>query len=177
MNNNASNSGNTAAKKKRKFNFIDFLIVLLVVALIAVAIYATSPWSHIQRLWGADEVVIDYIVEIRGVDEQFISLIEGGDAAINSVTKGNMGVVTDVERDTKTTSLHYTVDENGGVHGVLHEYPDKYDITVHIEATAEYKTDVGYTVDGCRVAVGEELFFRFPRFSCSGYCVAIDTNS
>ena len=127
-NTSISNNGNTAVKKKRKFNFIDFLIVLLLVALIAVTVYATSPWSHIEKLWGADKVVLDYTVEIRGVDDQFISLIESGDIAINSVTKGNMGVVTDIERDTKTTSLYYPPDSHGEVQGSLVEHPNKYDI-------------------------------------------------
>lgn len=174
---NISHNGNSAVKKKRRFNFIDFLIILLIVALIAVLIYAFSPWSQIKKLWASNEVILDYTVEIRGVDDEFVDLIKNGDSAINSVTKSSLGTVTAIGGIEKNTELDYTVAEDGTVQGVLSESPDKYDITVHIRATAEYEVGKGYSVNGCRVAVGEELFFRFPRYSCSGFCVALDKNS
>ena len=179
MNNNASHTGNNALinKKKRRFNVIDLLILLVIAVIIFVTVYAISPWSQLQKLWNENEVTLRYAVEIRGVDSKFINLIEEGDVAVNSVSKSSLGTVSSIESIEKSTALDYTVDESGVAHGVLTEYPDKYDITVHITATAKYEAGVGYTVNGCRVAVGEELYVRFPEFSCSGYCVAIDTNS
>ena len=167
----------TAVKKKRKFNFIDLLIVFLIVAVVGVAVYAFSPWSQIKKLWISNEVVLDYTVEIRGVDDEFIDLIKSGDSAINSITKSSLGKVTAIGEVDRSTTLDYSENEDGNVQGILKEDPNKYDITVHIRATAEYEAGKGYIVNGCRVAVGEELFFRFPQFSCSGFCVALDTNS
>ena len=179
MNNNVShNSGGASAKKKkRKFNIVDFFIVLISVMLIVVLIYAFSPWSQIQKLWNQNEVTLKYTVEIRGVDKAYGELIKKGDQVINSVNKNSLGKVSGMEPLEVSQVLSYETDENGDAHGVLLDQPDKYDLTVHITATAEYEKGVGYTVNGCRIAVGEELFFRFPQFTCSGYCVAIDTNS
>lgn len=179
MNNSTSHSGNTPnmKKKKRKFNLVDLFIVLIVAIIIFVLIYVISPWSHLEKLWTSDEITFQYAVEIRGVDANFINLIKEGDTALNSVNKNSLGSISSIEEIKKNSVLDYTVDENGVAYGILTEYPDKYDITVHITATAKHEEGVGYTVNGCRVAVGEELFLRFPNFTCSGYCVAIDTNS
>lgn len=179
MNNNSSLNSNssTVKKKKRRFNVVDLLIIIIIAIIIFIAVYSISPWSQVQKLWNSDDITFQYAVEIRGVDSNFINLIKEGDTAVNSVTKNSLGSVSDIEKIEKSTVLDYITDENGVVHGVLTEYPNKYDITVHITATAKYEEGVGYTVNGCRVAVGEELYFRFPDFSCSGYCVAIDTNS
>lgn len=180
MNNNniSHNQGGTSVKKKkRKFNIVDFFIALIAVMIIVVLVYAFSPWSQIQKLWNQNEISLQYTVEIRGVDEQFSDLIKKGDQAINSVNKNSLGTVSGIESVEISKVLNYEMDESGVAHGVLLDDPDKFDITVHITATAEYEKGVGYTVNGCRIAVGEELFFRFPQFTCSGYCVAIDTNS
>ena len=177
-NNNISHNSVNAEKKKRKFNFIDFLIVFLILSFVALLIYSFSPWSQIKKIWSTNEVVLDYTVEIRGVDEQFIDMIKAGDSAINSVTKSALGSVTAIGAIEKNAILDYTVsEEDGTVQGILSESPDKYDITVHIRTTAEYEAGKGYTVNGCRIAVGEELYLRFPQYSCSGFCVALDRNS
>lgn len=174
MNNN--NIAPNNKKNKRKFNVIDFFIIVIILAVVAVLIYTISPWSQIKKIWSTDEVTFNYAVELRGVDANFISLIKEGDAVINSVTKDSFGKVTGIENVTKSQTISYTKDENGA-QGVLVDNSNLYDITVHISATAEYEEGVGYTVNGCRVAVGEQLFFRFPNYEGSGYCVAIDTKS
>lgn len=178
MNNNPSSNGvgSSTPKKKRKFNLVDLLIVIIAATIIFLLVYSFSPWTYMNNLWNANETTFQYAVEIRGVDANFINLIEKGDVAVNSITKNSLGTVSDIEKIEKSSVLDYAKDENGVYHGVLTEYPDKYDITLYITATAKYEQGVGYTVNGCRVAVGEELYFRFPNFSCSGYCVAIDTN-
>lgn len=170
--NNITNNGN-GAKKSGKFNVVDFLIILIAVAIIAVFVYAVSPWSQIKKLLNQDEVNIQYVVEIRGVDKEFCNLIKDKDAVIDNVTKKSLGKVSSVESIDVSTELNYQIDENNNISGILVEDPQKYDITLVITANAEYEENVGYTVNGCRIAVGEQMFFRFPKYNCSGYCVAI----
>ena len=181
MNNNniqPVNNGNAVTKKKRKFNFIDFLILLLIVALVGTLIYAFSPWSQLKRLWTANETSIQYVVEIKGVDAEFITLIENGDSVINSVTKSSLGTVNKIDPPQQSSELYYAWNEEKlEYQGEMIVVPNKYDIIVYITATAEYKQDVGYTVNGTRIAVGEELSLRFPDFSHNGYCIAIATDS
>jgi hypothetical protein len=176
MSENVNVNKSTVAKKKRKFNVVDFFILVIIVALIAVIVYSFSSWSQIKKLWTAEEVTIDYTVELRGVDESFIDLIKKKDAVIDSVSKNSLGKVTTVESIKKSSVLGY---KDGGetIEGILVEYPDKYDITVRITAKADYEKGVGYSVNGCRIAVGEEIFCRFPKLSCTGYCVGLYANS
>ena len=45
MNNNVSPNNKVVAKKgKKKFNIIDFFVLVLVVAIIAALVYSFSPW-------------------------------------------------------------------------------------------------------------------------------------
>ena len=125
---------NTETKKKRKFNVVDFFIVVIIAALIAILVYSFSPWSKIEKLWTADEVTIDYTIELRGVDESFIDLIKKNDSVVDSVSKNSLGKVTTIESIKKSSILEHKDGE-----GILVEYPDKYDITVRITAKADYE--------------------------------------
>ncbi len=186
-NNNISPAGNgaSATKKKRKFNVIDFFILLLIVALIAALIYAFSPWSHIKKLWTTNETHLQYVVELQNVDTQFVQMIEdcddNGVMVINSVTKNDLGRVSRVDDPQERYELHYKIEE-GDVEAanptpVPVKIKDKYDITVYITATAQYEPGVGYTVNGCRIAVGEQIPLRFPNFSQNGHCIDVVTDS
>lgn len=164
-------------KKKRTFNIVDFFIVVAIILAIAILVYAFSPWSQLKKLWALDEVSIDYTVIIRDVDKADTTKIKKDDVVTNSVTKNPLGTVTNIGAITNSTVLDYIEDENGDLQGVLSENPDKYDITVHITAVANYEEGIGYTVNGCRIAVGEELYLRFPQYVHSGFCIAFDPNS
>ncbi len=164
-------------KKKRKFNVIDFFILLLIIVIIGAVIYAFSPWSQIKKLWSTDEITFQYAVELKNVDAQFIQLIQSGDSVVNSISKNSLGTVTNIDASQKSYELHYKEGVDGTVQGVLIESADKYDIVVYITTTAQYEKDVGYTVNGTRVAVGEELALRFPQYAQNGYCISIATDS
>ena len=163
-------------KKKRTFNIVDFFIVVAIILAIAILVYAFSPWSQLKKLWALDEVTIDYTIIIRDVDKSDTTKIKKGDVVTNSVTKNPLGTVTNIGAITNSTVLDYK-GEDEDLQGVLLENPDKYDITVHITAVANYEEGVGYTVNGCRIAVGEELYLRFPQYVHSGFCIAFDPNS
>ncbi len=184
MNNNTNNSSTKTKKARRKFNIIDFLILLIIFAVISASIYAIVSWSNIKSLWSTSTVELQYTVELRGVDKAFINNIKAGDAVTDAVSKNQLGTVDRVDsvkytvfdyvkkeipsEDGKTSTVNYE--------GVLSEYPDKYTVTVYISSTAEYEKGIGYTINGRRVAVGEIIEMRFPEFSSTAYCVAGNFN-
>lgn len=181
MNNNISNSSIKKKKEKRKFNIIDFLVLIIIVAVVGASIYAVVSWSNIKSLLATDQVTLQYVVEFRGVDEEFINKIEAGDIVIDAVSKNQLGTVDRVDSIEKYTVLDYKKTEIAGEDGapatttyvgVLSEYPDKYNVIVYISSSAEYESGVGYTVNGRRIAIGEAIEMRFPEFSSIGYCVA-----
>ena len=185
MNNNIANNSTKRKKAKRRFNVIDFLVLLIIVTAISVSIYAIFSWSNIKSLWSTSTVELQYTVELRGVDKEFINKIKAGDTVTDAVSKNQLGVVDNVDSIEKYTVLDYTrneiENEDGKTstvtyNGVLSEYPDKYNITVYISTTAEYESGVGYTVNGRRIAVGEAIEMRFPEFSSVAYCVAGNFN-
>lgn len=185
MNTTINKTEGQTGKPKHKFNFIDFLILLLIVAIIGTAIYAVFAWSDIKALWSTSSKDIQYIVELRGVDSDFIDNIKSNDIVIDSVSKNQLGIVqaTNTEDPYKIISYEEILDKDGNptgdYNGVLIEDKDnpKYNITVYINATAEYEKGVGYTVNGTRIAVGEVLELRFPQFTAVAYCTHISESN
>lgn len=165
--NNTNNSAVKQKKIKRKFNVVDFLVLVLIVAIIGVAIYAVVYWANIKSLWATSTTDLQYAVELRGVDQKFVDKIKNGDAVTDAVSKNQLGIVDRVDKIEKYTTFS---------EGTLVEHPDKFNITVYISATAEYEQGVGYTVNGRRIAVGEIIEMRFPNFSSVSYCVAGNFN-
>lgn len=182
MNNNVVNS--SAPKKKnskQKFNIIDFIVLVLIAAVVVGSIYAVVSWSNIKSLWTTKTVNIEYIVEFRGVDATFRDKINDGDVVIDAVSKNQLGIVNSVASIDNYKVLDYktVTEENNNVTytGELVSYPDKYNITVYITTSAEYEEGVGYTVNGRRIAVGEKIEMRFPEFSGEGYCITFAEKS
>jgi hypothetical protein len=170
MNNNSHNTVGAVKNKKRKFNFIDFLIVLVIIAIVGIVIYVFSPWAQIEKLWSDDEVELTYFVEIKDVDIQYIDSIEEGNEIINSVTKSSLGTIREIAKMEKAYIYDYVLDEKGNMTCVLLEQPTKYNITIKVVAQADFKENIGYTVNGARVAIGEILDMRLPKYTCSGKC-------
>ena len=174
---NQLNKGNStvAAKKKRggRFNLIDLIIVVIILLVIAAVVYVFAPFRWLRTMSKSESKTIQYTVEIAGVDEAFIDKIKESDLVIDAVSKNNLGTVSqEVDYHTKYTELSYAVEESETV-GVLVEYPNRYNLIVTISATAEYIEGRGYTVDGCRIAVGEKMSLRFPDYSCEAYCIGL----
>ena len=111
MNNANNNSVKNHKKPKRKFNIVDFLILLLILTVIATAIFAIASWSSIEKLWTSNKVSLQYTVELRGVDAEFINNIKPGDAVSDSVTKTQLGTVNRVDSIEKYTVLSYEAKE------------------------------------------------------------------
>lgn len=180
---NNSSNGNAAVKKKRsgRFNFIDFLLIIIAILIILTVIYVFAPFSWIKKLTSDQTRNIQYTVEISGVDEAFIDKIKENDVVVDSVSKNNMGTVVAVDSNNKYTELQYIVVENtesgsSTIEGVLSEYPGKYNLIITIYATADYNEGEGYYMNGSRIAVGEKMYLRFPDYVGEGYCIGL-TNS
>lgn len=175
---NLSNTASHSAKRQKKgFNFIDFLLIVIALCIIAGMVYLFSPVSFLRRLASKTEGMLDYTVEIQNVDIAFVEKIKENDIVVNSVTKSNIGTVTAVDHNTKYSVLDYQLDDNNTEEeqykGVMIEYPERYNIRVTISVSAEYVEGQGYDVNGVRIAVGEKLSLRFSDYVCEGYCIYV----
>lgn len=171
--NNVASQGKRNKKKQGKFNLVDFLIVLIVLLLLGSVVYLFSPISLVRRLMTEEKKNIYYTVEFQGVEEEFISKITENQTVVHSVSKNTMGTVTAVDYNTKYTELQFVENEEGEVAGVLAEHPNRYNVVVTIYSTSEYAEGVGYSVNGQRIAVGEQLSLRFPDYAAEGYCIGL----
>ncbi len=166
----ADDSAKKKGSRRYRFNFIDLLIILTVLLLVAIGISLFSPVSWIDKISKKDEVRIQYTVEFLGVDESLIEMIKEESLAVDSVSKNSLGRVRAVDASTPYSVLSY--DEVNDA-GVLSAYPDKYNVLVTIEADAKYESAEGYTINDLRIAVGEKMSLRFPDYAGEGFCISV----
>ena len=172
-------------KKQRKFNFVDFLLILLILAIIGGAVYLFSPGSFINKVGKSTEGTLMYTIEIKGVDQEYIHKIKENDFVINAVTKSTLGTVSAADATNKDVVLDCIEVKNEDIQegaeetketkyeGALVQSADQYTILVTITATADYVKGDGYFVNNCRIAVGEGFSLHFPDFAAEGYCISI----
>ncbi len=156
--------------RKRKFNIIDFLLILIVIAVIASAAYIFFPSSIIRNITADKTEEIQYTLELTGVDEEYLESIKEGDTVLDSVSKSNIGTVDAVDFGIQHTELVYSESNKAGV---LSPVSGKYNVIVTVSAAAKYKEGEGYSVNGTRIAVGEKINARFPNYICECYCISI----
>ena len=170
-----TNTARTAKKKNGRFNLVDFLLIVVLLLVIAVVIYMFAPFSKLRTWMDQEQKPIEYTVEILGVEQEFIDKIKENDVVVDSVSKNTIGKVSAVDYNTRYTELQYVSGSEENV-GVLSEHPNRYNVIITISASADYVEEEGYSVNHCRIAVGEEMSLRFPDFACNGFCIGLSVS-
>lgn len=157
-------------KQRRKFNFVDLLIILALLLLAAIVINIFTPGSVFGNYFGKEEVTIQYTVEFTNVDQTFVDKIKEADNVVDSVSKFTIGRVTAVDASTNYSELQYS---EASASAVIVTYPDRYNLLVTITVDATYEEGSGYSVRDKRIAVGEKMSLRFPDYADEGYCIDV----
>ena len=161
------------AKKRRVgFNFIDFLLVVVILAAITLALIYLVPGLN-DRMTSTGKTEITYVLEFRGVDSEFIANIQNGDGVYSVNKNFQIGTVKSVATDSYS-SLVYDADTNSGV---LTEHPSLKTLIITVKATAIYNIGEGYSVNGERIAVGREYYVKTPNFTGTAYCIEVETST
>ncbi len=155
--------GNT--KQKRRFNVVDALIILLILAVIAAAaVFVLSKGVGGRK---SNTFEIEYVVELRTVRDEFADNIKVGDRLVDSAAKYQLGEVIAVSTSPATFTGTDLV--NGAL--VYCNYPEHSDISLTVKASAETDSDGMYIIDsGYRISVGSTMYIRTPDFVGTGYC-------
>lgn len=164
------NKSTKKKSKKGRFNFIDFLLIIIALLLVAGIVHVFIPKTLIGRVTADKTYDIQYTLELTGIDEAYVNKIAENDTVIDSVSKSNIGTVAAVDYSIQYTELAYNELE---AVGVLTPVAGKYNVIVTINATAQYEQGKGYSVNGTRIAVGEKINARFPNYVCECYCISI----
>ena len=168
--NKLSGTSPKKTEKKVRFNFIDFLLIVIVLAIIASLVYVFLLSSLVKNITADETVEIQYTLELMGIDEKYLENIKEGDVVLDSVSNSNIGTVEAIDYSPQHADLVY--DEENKV-GILSPIAGRHDVVVTISATARYEAEDGYSVNGTRIAVGEKISARFPNYVCECYCISV----
>lgn len=158
------------SKTKIRFNILDALILLAIIAAVSVLLYVFvfsggSAGSPAQT----EAYALTYVVEVAEVDEAFRGKVSPGDAVIDSASKRHIGTVTAVE---ERPHMHMGVNQ---AEGALVLNPVDGQINIYITVKADAVLDgITYKIGGYEMYVGGLTHLAFDDFVCSGYCVSLD---
>ena len=157
------------AKTKLKFNIMDAVILLAVIAVIALLLYIFI-FSETTSVGSMDSASysLTYVVEVVGLNEEFADRIVPGSTVIDSSKKMNIGTVTAVE---KMPYLYMGTNKSEGTL-VLNPVDDHCNLYVTIEADATLD-GISYSIGGYEVYVGSLVYMSFSDIVCSGYCISL----
>lgn len=157
----------SSGRKKMRINFIDIILILIIVAAVAVLGYIIlSPQINISSK--AEAVTIQYQVEIVHLREEWKDNVEIGDDFIDYTTMESIGTVVDVRCfDEKFLSVNRDTGEL-----VYVSYPDYITMIITVEAEA-VPAGIGYDVNGVNLQIGPDIHFRLPNLCYEGPCKSI----
>lgn len=157
---------------KKKLNIIDYAIILLVVAAIGAGAYLLKNTLN-QHSQGNDASTVTFEVFLQ---EQHTYLSEAAREAIGeelllSQKEKDYGTL----RDVKVAPAKKAIPDK--VNGIFREeiLPDKYDITLVIEAKAAV-SDMGISIGQTPLRTGTQMVVGNKKFAASGYIFNITVN-
>ena len=186
----AAEGGRKRARKEKKgkgagaeagrrwlFLAVDLLLVIAIVG--AVIFISVSLNASPADESGTEVRTILYQIEIAGVDADLFG-VSGGETVVNAADGSALGVVEYCDDGQTYVKYSDTVSqrEDGKYFVDKIEYPEDiktYLVTVRVEAS--YTAGVGYSADGCRLAVGRSYQLRIADHVYTGECVALQPAS
>ena len=165
------------AQRERKisFNIVDIVLVVLILSFVVLAIFLLAPNAKWDFTDGQN-AKLEYTVEISGISKEMAAKIRVGDSVFEGENHYMIGSVTNTEMN---DCLEYIYNEaSGRIEAVA--YIDEGNsssvqktLLVTITCTAEYAEGLGYTVNGYRIAVNQEMSLCFPGYNGSGQCISV----
>lgn len=128
--------------KKGKFNVFDVLLILLVCAVIAVAVFFFLP----KKQANTETVTVEFTYKTTRTTDMidYNNLLTAGDAVYNSATKEEIGKLVSLE--VKPSPIWgYNHDLEASPDPVLSEYPECHDLYLTIRSEAK-KENLKYAV-------------------------------
>ena len=126
--------------KKFRFNIIDVLLILLVLAVVGVMYYFTVARNSVAS---NSEATIDYVVELKTVRREHIDNINICDTVVETVRDQQIGEVVDVEIVPAYTSVTDTV--TGDMRNEI--YPPINSTDINLDADTDETTNDETTND------------------------------
>ncbi len=168
MNNEKARATKVGGGKKGRFNIVDFFLLLILAVIVAAVVLYFIPGAF-NRITATDETDITFVLEFRGVDEDFAANIKSGDAVYDSSRNYLLGNVKSVESYAHSQLVYN--EETGTTE--MKDVPGLTNLVVTVNTQAIYNYEEGYSVGGERIAVGRAYNISFPHFNGSAYCIEL----
>ena len=160
-----NNTQKTSPKRRFRFNFIDAILLIILLAAAGVVVYIFSSDSDFGTV---DTTTVEYRVLVAGIRDQYRDHVQIGDKVIDSVGLFEIGEVTDV----KYSPYMFATEDPASGTLVFTEYTEHCDMEIYIRAEASLESGQ-YYINGYKLAVGTLVSFRVPNFTEQGYCTVI----
>lgn len=148
---------------KKKWTFVDTLIVILVVvAGVALVKVFGTPKS------AGDTKTVDAVVLLAKEDKEVAGAISKGDAITISLTEKDTGTLKDIEVKDAETLVYNSIDGKY----VIEPVEGKVDIYATVELDVK-ENDYAFTSGSTVLKVGEKLPFRGKGYALEGYIISI----
>ena len=158
----------TKRRNKPAVNIVDFLIVLLILAVCAVLLYVFVFNGRGEQL-APQTRTVRYVVEAKNVREEFSDKVAIGDTVFDSVALYNIGVVTAYEeKDATRRSTNLVTGEP-----VIVPVPGRKHIYLTIEAQANLENNI-YSIGGYKISVGMSVMLKLKNLTAAGNCITFE---
>ena len=156
-------------KKAHKFNIIDFILIVIIIAAVLLLGYIMLGNNLFA---GSETTTILYTIEIPLINKDYLTqthLITKGTKIIDSVRSYDIGEIQEIkitDAYSSTTNL-----ETGVV--TKKQYIDHSKVTITVKAKCK-KEKAKYEVNGKTIRVGARVDFRTQYLVSYGNCIAIE---
>ncbi|MBQ2897417.1 MAG: DUF4330 family protein [Clostridia bacterium] len=150
--------------KKFKFNFVDTIIILMVLAVITVG------WLFINnRSSDGSSSKFSYDILLKEIPIETVNAITKGSDVFDGVKIINIGVINDFSYK---KSQYYEYSEQTGEY-VFTEVPDMYDVTINVQAGGTF-SGLTHIVNEYEIYVGKAVDIKSVGFVGHGVIVAVN---
>lgn len=154
-----------SAEKKIKFNYVDVIIILAVVALFVFGYKFVSKSS--VRTAGMPDVIFTF--EVTNMDKDYKDNFSIGDEVFDAVKGEALGTVVDIDTVPATTIL----EDRAEGRFVLGEYEDRESVHITIKGTAtSYGTDI--MIGKQKIKIGEMIYVKKAGCVGKGYIIKMN---
>ncbi len=152
------------SQSSKGFNLIDLLITLLILMIIAAALYSYVP--GIAALFTKDDAKIEYTFVLRSVREETVAGISTGDSVI--CDKVDFGNVKSVSLSSSDSYAYSEVSKSV----VVNTSNEIFDALIVVSANADKLSDA-YTVSGKTLSAGLEYEIVLPDYAGTALCLSV----
>ncbi len=165
------------SEKKRPFNAVDIVLGVIILSFLSLSVFFFASNTGNGLAWiSGQNVKLEYTVEIFGIPQEMAAKINVGDQVFDGENKYMIGSVINTEIDDCVEYIYN--DESGRIEAVA--YTDEGSLSsvrktllVTITTDAKYIEGKGYSVNGYRVLVNNDMTLCFPGYTGGGQCISM----